>query len=143
MTVYVDDWRQPALVSRLRANWSHLTVGPFDDLAELHALARKIGLRRSWFQDKPWPRSHYDVTDSKRHEAINAGAVTIPWREAGQRRIRAIEARRRAAELLACKPGGRRGPPGREDLWPVAWAMYELAMAKAARQKHAEPDCAR
>ena len=31
MTVFVDDWRQPAQVGRLSTGWSHLTVGPRDD----------------------------------------------------------------------------------------------------------------
>lgn len=100
MTVYVDDYRVPARVGRLNARWSHLTVGPGDDLAELHEFAARIGLRRSWFQNKPWPRAHYDVTDSKRQEAIRAGAVAITWREGGQMRSEAI-ARRRAAEAAA------------------------------------------
>jgi hypothetical protein len=98
MTVYVDDWRQPARVGRLAARWSHLTVGPDDDLDELHAFAAKIGLRRSWFQDKPWPRAHYDVTESKRQQAIRAGAVPITWRQAGQQMVEA-RARREAGEL--------------------------------------------
>lgn len=97
MTVYVDDFRVPARVGRLSARWSHLTVGPDDDIAELHEFAAKIGLRRSWFQDKPWPHAHYDVTDSKREQAIRAGAVSITWREAGKMTADA-KARRRAAE---------------------------------------------
>jgi Protein of unknown function (DUF4031) len=84
MTVYVDDWRQKATVGRITARWSHLTVGPDDDIEELHALAARIGLRRSWFQDKPWPMQHYDVTESKRLAAIRAGAVPVTWREAGR-----------------------------------------------------------
>lgn len=94
MTVYVDDWRQRARVGHFTATWSHLSVGPDDDLAELHAFAAKIGLRRSWFQDKPWPGAHYDVTDSRRQDAIAAGAVPITWREGGLMRRRAKEARR-------------------------------------------------
>ena len=90
MTVYVDDWRQPARVGRLRARWSHLTVGPDDSIEELHALAARIGLKRAWFQDKPWPHQHYDVTDTKRQAAIAAGAVPITWREAGRQSLEAI-----------------------------------------------------
>jgi len=91
MTVYVDDWRQPAHVGRITARWSHLTVGPYDDLAELHEFAAGIGLRREWFQDKPWPRAHYGVTDAKRRAAIAAGAVPVTWREAGQQRTDALK----------------------------------------------------
>jgi hypothetical protein len=94
MTIYVDDWRQPARVGRITARWSHLTVGPHDDIDELHAFAVSIGLRRSWFQDKPWPRAHYDVTESKRQQAIAAGALPITWREAGQQMHQALQARR-------------------------------------------------
>jgi hypothetical protein len=90
MTVYVDDWRQPARVGRVNGTWSHLTVGPCDDLDELHAFAGRIGLRREWFQDEPWPLAHYDVTESKRRQAIAAGAVPVTWREAGRRMREAL-----------------------------------------------------
>jgi hypothetical protein len=103
MTVYVDDVHIPARVGRLNTCWSHLMVGPDDDIAELHAFAAKIGLRKSWFQAKGWPRDHYDVTDSKREAAIAAGAVAIPWRDAARMRTEAI-ARRRAQDPLADGP---------------------------------------
>lgn len=96
--IYVDDFRVPARVGRLNARWSHLTAGPDDDIAELHAFAAKIGLQRRWFQAKGWPRDHYDVTDSKRTEAIAAGAVAITWREGARMRLEATE-RRRNAEM--------------------------------------------
>jgi hypothetical protein len=96
MTVYVDDVRIPARVGRISARWSHLMVGPYDDIAELHAFAARIGLRRSWFQNKPWPRAHYDVTESKRQQAIAAGAVPVTWREAARQRNQAVDAARRA-----------------------------------------------
>ena len=94
MTVYVDDWRQPARVGRITGTWSHLTVGPHDDINELHAFAARIGLQRSWFQDKPWPRTHYDVTESKRRQAIAAGAEPVTWRAAGQQMLNALAAAR-------------------------------------------------
>lgn len=93
MTVYVDDWRQRAQLGRFPGNWSHLMAGPDDDVAELHEFAARIGMRRSWFQDKPWPRAHYDVPEFRRKEAIAAGAVAIGWREAGKMRSDAIAAR--------------------------------------------------
>jgi hypothetical protein len=74
MSVYVDDMRLPARVGHLRARWSHLTA---DTKEELHAFAARIGLRRSWFQDKPRGLWHYDVTDTKRRQAIVAGALPI------------------------------------------------------------------
>ena len=46
------------------------------DLEALHAMAAKIGLRRSWFQgDSTF--AHYDLTASKRALAVAAGAVEI------------------------------------------------------------------
>jgi len=83
MTVYVDNFRVPARVGKITGRWSHLFVAPGDDLGELHAFATAIGLRRAWFQDKR-PLPHYDVTDSKRHQAIAAGAVAISWKETGR-----------------------------------------------------------
>lgn len=53
--------------------WCHLTC---DDLAELHAVAAKIGMKRAWFQhDNALP--HYDLTPRMRARAITAGAVEI------------------------------------------------------------------
>lgn len=74
MTVYVDDMRLPARVGRLEARWSHLLA---DTDEELHAFAASIGLRRSWAQYPGTWKSHYDVTDSKRAEAIRAGALAL------------------------------------------------------------------
>ncbi|HZO66243.1 MAG TPA: DUF4031 domain-containing protein [Kribbellaceae bacterium] len=84
MTVYIDNARIPARVGRITARWSHLTA---DTKEELHTFATRIGLKRSWFQDKPNPFGgpglhwHYDVTDSKRAAAIAAGAHTIDLRQ--------------------------------------------------------------
>lgn len=38
----------------------HLMVGRGQALADLHVIARSIGLQRRWFQDKPG-LPHYDV----------------------------------------------------------------------------------
>lgn len=91
MTVYVDNFRRPATVGRVRGRWSHLTA---DTPAELHELAEQIGLDRAWFQARckhgPCPtvdgvcaHFHYDVVDRKRAEAIAAGATTVDIRELG------------------------------------------------------------
>jgi hypothetical protein len=100
MTVYVDDLRMPATVGRLRARWSHLFTDQ-PDQAELHELASRIGLRRTWFQaTASYP--HYDVTDTKRRQAITAGAVPITWRETGR-----IIHRVRAATTTTTTGGGQ------------------------------------
>jgi hypothetical protein len=43
------------------------------DLSELHAMAQRLGLKRAWFQDKPGT-PHYDLTPTKRTQAIKLGA---------------------------------------------------------------------
>lgn len=46
------------------------------DLPALHALAKSIGVSRSWYQDKR-DGGHYDLTPSKRALAIKAGALEL------------------------------------------------------------------
>ena len=58
-----------------------------DTLEELHAMADRLGLRRSWFQSKagkPW-HDHYDLTRSRRAQAIELGAIPVTWRDAARR----------------------------------------------------------
>ena len=57
--------------------WCHLIA---DSVEELHALADRIGLQRSWFQDKAsFP--HYDVGSERIRElAIKAGAISCDRR---------------------------------------------------------------
>lgn len=78
MVVFVDDVFIEAEVpngSRTHASkWCHLSA---TTKAELHAFAQAIGLRRSWFQDRPNGHWHYDVTLGLRAKAVRAGAVPI------------------------------------------------------------------
>jgi len=90
--IYVDDMRVIAKVGRIHARWSHLIA---DTKTELHDFASSIGLQRSWFQDpmvsgkplvtQPDCRAaqnwHYDVTDAKRAQAINRGAIEVSMRD--------------------------------------------------------------
>lgn len=73
MSVYVDESRWP-----FRGQlYCHMTA---DTLDELHAMADRIGLRRSWFQDKPrFP--HYDLSPSMRVRAVAAGATEVTTRQ--------------------------------------------------------------
>jgi hypothetical protein len=53
--------------------WCHLFA---DTEEELHAMAAAIGMRRSWFQNKPgFP--HYDLVMSRRKHAVSLGAVEV------------------------------------------------------------------
>jgi hypothetical protein len=92
MTVYVDDYRVPWRGRGQMMRMSHLTA---DTPEELHAIADQLGLQRSWYQDKGDGRWHYDVSDTKRNEAIQSfGAVPITLREMG-----AYVSTRRKAEV--------------------------------------------
>lgn len=78
MTVYVD-----ALVVWPNA-WGPFKGGSCHMFAdadeELHELAARIGMKRSWFQNhRALP--HYDLTPAKRLLAIAAGAVERSARE--------------------------------------------------------------
>lgn len=75
MSVYVDlaihPWRGKM--------WCHLMA---DSLTELHEFAAKLGLKREWFQPPPKASSpHYDVTESKRVQAVKLGAIELEERE--------------------------------------------------------------
>lgn len=69
MTVYVDD---------VRHNFGRMVMCHMwaDTLDELHAMADRIGIARRWFQTPPkasW--NHYDISLSKKAEAMAAGAI--------------------------------------------------------------------
>jgi len=54
-------------------DYAHLFA---DSLEELHIFAKKIGLKRHWFQNKKYP--HYDLTTKRmKAKAIRAGAVVV------------------------------------------------------------------
>lgn len=83
MTVYVDDWQQRATLGPVESRWSHL-LG--DSETELHAFARRLGLKREWYQEHRRHRSlnHYDVAEPTRLAAVELGAVPVTWREIGR-----------------------------------------------------------
>lgn len=78
MTVYVDDM-QASFTPSHRKTVSYVMCHMIsDDVAQLHQMAKLIGVERRWFQG-----DHYDITKSKRELAVKYGAVEITWREAG------------------------------------------------------------
>jgi hypothetical protein len=95
MSVYVDD-------AFAQGEWGRWTGGGHmqgDTLDELHAMAARLGLERSWFQSKPgrpW-HDHYDLTRRGRELAIELGALPIGWRDAARRNRAARRAHRQAA----------------------------------------------
>lgn len=69
MAVYVDQPIFPFGRMMMCHMWA-------DSLDELHAMADRLGLRRSWFQQPPkasW--EHYDVSKGVRAKAITLGAI--------------------------------------------------------------------
>ncbi len=91
VTVYLDDWRQPARLGPVHDRWSHLVA---DEDDELHVFAARLGMRREWFQHKahrPY-QGHYDVPERSRQLALDLGAVPVTWRQVGAM----MRARRRA-----------------------------------------------
>lgn len=73
MTVYVDDMYRFAMGRFGRMKMSHMIA---DSVAELHAMADKIGVARRWHQG-----DHYDIAMSKRELAIQNGARSITLRQ--------------------------------------------------------------
>ncbi len=77
MTVYVDDMYLYPMGEFKRGprtyKMSHMIA---DTAEELHAMADRIGVARRWFQDKA-SGPHYDITMTKRREAIAADAVAL------------------------------------------------------------------
>ena len=83
MTVTVDEIRVwPTRLRCFKAGSCHLMA---DSEEELHAFAKKLGLRREWYQPKSAP--HYDLTPAKREEALRLGAVAVSAREEARKRL--------------------------------------------------------
>ena len=92
MTVYVDNMRAPLKVNGRDYVMCHMLADSDD---ELHAMADRIGVSRAYWQKPPKvSTSHYDITQTKRALAIEAGAVVVEVREmaamAASRRIRGL-----------------------------------------------------
>lgn len=71
-TVYVDYYPNWLGVPKKWEGGGHLFA---TDLNALHSFAKKIGLRREWYQVGASGFPHYDLTRSKREAALKAGAV--------------------------------------------------------------------
>lgn len=98
MAVYVDQLAEWGWIIRGRKTSSCHMFTDEEDLTSLHDVAQRIGMKRSWFQDKK-AAPHYDLTPSRRAEAIKAGAI-----EVGRAQSVAIWRARR--ELMASKDLG-------------------------------------
>jgi len=74
MSVYIDPLFETPHVKGWPFNWAcHMRADSED---ELHAMAEKIGCRKTWFQG-----DHYDLTASRRVLAVKYGAVELGRRD--------------------------------------------------------------
>lgn len=111
MTVYVDD----AFVEGDWGRWAGGGHMQADTVEELHAFATRLTLKRAWFQCKPGrpEHDHYDLTRSKRTQAILLGAADESWRDAAKRHIATIRARKDAEPARTETQDDRESPdPG-------------------------------
>lgn len=77
MTVYVDQLLDHGWKLRGRTTKNcHLFTDEID-LKNLHDLADKIGMKRSWFQVSNSGDPHYDLTEIRRTAAIQEGAIAV------------------------------------------------------------------
>lgn len=90
--ILVDDLVHHAKSPLGPRSWCHMASDK--SLTELHEMAKKIGMRREWFQG-----DHYDLVASRRSLAIKYGAVAVSGQELAKRRVGAGGDRLRA--LLA------------------------------------------
>jgi hypothetical protein len=78
MAVYVDELqRWPTGIRCFKSGSCHLTA---DTLEELHSFAKRLGLKREWFQPHRI-LDHYDLTPRRREKALMLGAVFKPCRQ--------------------------------------------------------------
>lgn len=76
MAVYVDNFS----ASFRGMIMCHMTA---DTRAELFAMVDRIGVDRKHLQNAGTPTEHFDISRSKRAEAVKAGAVEITTRTVG------------------------------------------------------------
>ena len=81
MAVYVDSLEDWGWVLRGRVVRSCHLFCDSVDLSELHDLASRIGMRRSWFQTSR-AAPHYDLTAARRAAAVQLGAIEVGRRDA-------------------------------------------------------------
>lgn len=78
MAVYLDAMKNHGKrIGRAGPWWCHMLA---DSVTELHEMADRIGMKRSWFQTEPMP--HYDIGSwPLRAKALTAGATEVTGRK--------------------------------------------------------------
>jgi hypothetical protein len=82
MTIFVDHLVAYPHAPYGHRLWCHMMTDDLSDhgLEELHTMARKIGLSRSFFQNKRY-LPHYDLTAQRRLLALRYGAQEVTSKE--------------------------------------------------------------
>jgi len=82
LIIYVDMFQDYSFGKKVHPVFedgsAHLATDS-DDLEELHAFAKKIGLKRAWFQATTIP--HYDLDRAGWNLALQHGAVLVSSKE--------------------------------------------------------------
>lgn len=78
MAVYVDNFYITGGGNFGRMKMSHMMA---DTSAELMEMALKIGMKAEWIQYPGESTEHFDVSISRRKEAIKNGAIEVPMRK--------------------------------------------------------------
>jgi len=85
MTIYVDAVKEYPIAAiqksarRWGHSWSHMWTDA--DPQELHLMANRLGLKRSYYQEHSILK-HYDVTPNKRTLALQHGAIEMTAKSA-------------------------------------------------------------
>lgn len=76
----------PVYVDNMKARYSRMVMCHMaaDTTHELMAMADKIGVARKWIQKPGTPHEHFDICQSKRAQAVEAGAVECTMRDIGK-----------------------------------------------------------
>ena len=86
--IYVDTLMPCLRNPKWRYNYScHLFADNIDDL---HIFAESLGLKKAWFQDD-YRLPHYDLTKSKRIQAVKMGASEVSIKFTARRMRQAMK----------------------------------------------------
>ncbi|MDN4648144.1 DUF4031 domain-containing protein [Curtobacterium sp. PsM8] len=138
MAVYADDMLTRADVPNgtavVRGVWCRMFA---DTHEELERMARTIHLRPSWIKHPGDFQEHYDVTKTKRAEAVRAGAVELPigaeWRDEMLRKRQAwAEAQQTTKQQTAPQPDPAEQPARVRVLVTGSREVTDQEMVRAA-----------
>lgn len=78
-------YSMPVYVDSMKAKFGRMTMCHMiaDTTDELNLMADAIGVARKWIQYPGTPKEHYDISMTKRADAVVLGAVEVTWRQTG------------------------------------------------------------